>query len=73
MSDSDKEAKLSPHNLQAVYYAALSGVGGLRRPNNLKRYTPIFQRDSAGSRKQAVKDAASALSALWKVGESSKR
>ena len=71
MESSGRE--LSPYNLQAAYNTALSRIGGLQRTGNPKRHTPVFQRDSSGSRKQAAKDAASALIALWKVAESSKR
>ena len=73
MESLKKGGELSPYNLQEAYTTALSRIGGLRRTGNPKRHIPIFQRDSSGTRKQAAKDAASALSALWKVAESSKR
>jgi hypothetical protein len=33
------------------------------------RHTPIFRREPVATEKQAIADAASALAALWKVGE----
>jgi hypothetical protein len=51
--------RIELYNLQAAYNTALSRIGGLDVLNP-KRHTPIFQRDAAGSRKQAAKDAASA-------------
>lgn len=64
---------MSSRNLQGMYNAALSRIGGTRTSGDTNKCTPIFQRDVSVSRKQAVKDAANALSALWKMGESRKR
>ena len=72
-SHGELRRRIEPLQLAGGIQYGLSRIGGLRRNGNPKRHTPIFQRDAAGSRKQAGKDAASALSALWKVAESSKR
>ena len=50
--------------------AALSRIAG--EPVS-ERHTPIYQREPAIAEKQAIKDAANALTALWKIGEQSKR
>jgi len=60
---------LSSDKLQGQYIAALSRVGGTRS-RNMKRLAPIFQRGPAPYEKQALRDAANALSALWKINES---
>jgi len=54
-------------NLQSAYVAAVSRMHVPRSTPNPKRKMPIFQRDPEFNKKQAVKDAASALSALWNV------
>jgi hypothetical protein len=38
-----------------------------------KRHTPIFQREPAAGKKQAIRDAANALSTLWKLATPVKR
>jgi hypothetical protein len=58
---------LSPTKLQGKYTAALSRIGGAPISEDAKRHTPIFQRGAAPNEKEAVRDAANALSALWKV------
>jgi hypothetical protein len=58
---------MSPQKLQGQYLAALSRINGTQTSGNLKRHTPIFQRETAPSEKQALRDAANALSALWKI------
>jgi hypothetical protein len=62
--------KLNPRTLQATYVAALSGT---QMCGDAKRHTPIFQRGRVIDEKQAVQDAANALTALWKIGEPIKR
>jgi hypothetical protein len=58
---------MSSDKLQGQYLAALSRIGGARGSGNMKRHTPIFQRAAAPNEKQALRDAANALSALWKI------
>ena len=64
---------MSSRQLQGRYIAASSRIGGKLISQNIKRHTPIFQRGTGASEKQALRDAANALSALWKIAESSKR
>ncbi len=65
--------KLSPRKLQGRYMAALSRIAGAPMCGNPKRHTPIFQRGPAIGEKQAIRDAANALTALWKIREPIKR
>jgi len=58
---------LSPTKLQGKYIAALSKIGGTPMSEEAKRHTPIFQRGVAVTEKEAVREAANALSELWKV------
>jgi hypothetical protein len=60
------EINLNTQNPQAAYNAALARIGAIEGARNGKRCTPIFQRDAASSEKQALKDAATALRAIWK-------
>jgi hypothetical protein len=53
--------------------AALSKIGGRQSSTKDKSHVPIFQRDAALNEKQALRDAANALSALWKISKSSER
>ncbi len=53
--------------------AALSRIAGAPMCGNSKRHTPIFQRGPAIGEKQAIRDAANALTALWKIREPIKR
>jgi len=48
--------------------AALSRISGTPISADAKRHTPIIQRGAAAGKKQAIRDAANALSALWKIG-----
>ncbi|HEU0049179.1 MAG TPA: hypothetical protein VFQ43_16425 [Nitrososphaera sp.] len=57
---------MSPQKLQSRYMAALSRISGTPISADAKRHTPIIQRGAAG-KKQAIRDAANALSALWKI------
>jgi hypothetical protein len=68
-----KEASLSPRELQGRYTAALSKIAGAPMCETAERHTPIFQRGSAITEKQAIRDAANALTALWKIGKLTKR
>jgi hypothetical protein len=53
--------------------AALSKIAGAPMCEDAERHTPIFQRGSVITEKQAIRDAASALTALWKIGKLTKR
>jgi hypothetical protein len=64
---------LSAQKLQSRYMAALSRISGTPVCGEAKRHTPIFQRGPAAGKKQAIRDAANALSALWKIGSPVKR
>lgn len=62
--------KLSSHDLERKYMAALSRIAGAPKANSDKRRTPIYQRESESSERQSIQDAANALAALWKIGKS---
>lgn len=64
---------MSSKELQGQFTAALSRIGGTDASAAVKRHTPIFQRPAAQNEKQALRDAANALSALWKINQSGKR
>jgi hypothetical protein len=53
--------------------AALSRIAGAPMCEDAKRHTPIFQRGPAMGEQQAIRDAATALAALWKIRETIKR
>ncbi len=57
---------MSSQDLEGTYIAALARISALPVPNNARKYTPIFHRDELAAKKQAMKDAANALGALWK-------
>ena len=65
--------KLRAHELQSRYMAALSKISGTPVSREAKRHTPIFQRAPAVAKKQAIRDAANALSALWNLREPVRR
>jgi hypothetical protein len=53
--------------------AALYRIAGAPLCGDAKRHTPIFQRGPAVGEQQAIRDAANALAALWKIREPIKR
>lgn len=57
---------MGPRDHQGVYTAALRRVSVTRTATDEKKYKPIFQRDKAYTEDQALKEAAMALSALWR-------
>jgi len=69
---SHEGGKLS-QKLQGTYMAALSRIAGAPLCGDAKRHTPIFQRGPAVGERQAIRDAATALAALWKIREPIKR
>jgi hypothetical protein len=60
-----KEPAMTSHNLQLSYVAAMGKIGALQNSSNAKQHTPIVQRNGGVTQEQAVKDAATALRALW--------
>ncbi len=56
---------MSPTDMQGNYVAALAKISSIQVPQPARR-RPIFQRDTATTQKQAIADAAVALSALWR-------
>lgn len=58
---------MSSDELRGTYVAALARIGDAPVPEEARKYTPIFQRDATTTHAQAVKDAASALGALWRT------
>jgi hypothetical protein len=63
---------MTSHNLQLSFVAALGKIGAMQTPSDSKKHTPIFQRSGPVTQEQAVKDAATALRALW-TGQLDKR
>lgn len=62
-----KGDNLSPLELQGKYMVALGRIGGETGSDDADRRKPIYERNSAQSERQAIAEAANALSALWKV------
>lgn len=60
------EGQLNSFDPQVRYFAALHKIGPNQSSRDARRHTPIFQRDAVATQRQAVKDAATALRALWK-------
>jgi hypothetical protein len=54
-------------NLQQVFERAVASVQNKPAPQLPPRKAPIFQRSKPRDERAAVKDAAKALSALWKM------
>ena len=65
-----RRGNLSSRTLQGQYTAALSRITGAPKSENQKRHTPICQRTQQPDEKQALREAANALSAIWKIGQS---
>jgi hypothetical protein len=63
---------LSPRELQGEYMVALGRIGGETGSDGAGRRKPIYERNSQQSQRQAIAEAANALSALWKVRRSHK-
>lgn len=60
-------------NLQQIYERAVASVQNKPAPNLPARKAPIFQRAKPRTQREAVKDAANALSALWKMSPQAAR
>ena len=65
-------ADLSPRELQGKYRVALGRIGGEGSSTAVDRHKPIYQRNVKTDEKQAIADAANALSALWKLSKGRK-
>jgi len=63
---------LSPQELQGKYTLALGRIAGKTAPTSSDRHRPIFRRNPQMSEQQAIQEAASALTALWKIRRSEK-
>ena len=59
---------MSPRELQGKFTVALERIGG-EVTEGADRHKPIYQRKAAPDQKQAIAEAADALSALWKVSQ----
>jgi hypothetical protein len=57
---------MSPRDLEGKYRLALEQIGD-KDSSTSDRHKPIYRRESHNTQKQAIDDAARALSALWKV------
>lgn len=60
-------------NLQQIYERAVASVQNKPTPKLPARNAPIFQRAKPRTEREAVKDAANALSALWKMSPQAAR
>jgi len=60
-------------NLQQIYERAVATVQNHSAPKLPARKAPIFQRAQPRTEREAVKDAANALSALWKMNPQAAR
>ena len=58
---------MSPRELQGKFTVALERIGGEVSTARADRHKPIYQRNAAPDKKQAIAEAADALSALWKI------
>jgi len=58
---------VSLRELQGKYTVALKRIGGETGSEAANRRKPIYQRSSQNSERQAIEEAANALSVLWKV------
>lgn len=56
---------MNSNGLEDAFDAALSRIDPTPALRHAKKYTPIFHRDSDATKKQAIRDAAAALAALW--------
>jgi len=63
---------LSPQELQVKYTLALGRIGGETAPACADRHRPIFRRNAKMAEQQAIQEAGSALTALWKIRTSEK-
>ena len=67
-----KGGNLSPLELQGKYMVALGRIGAETGSERTDRRKPIYERNSLQAERQAIEEAANALSALWKVRRSDK-
>ena len=63
---------LSPQELQGKYTLSLGKIAGKTDSASGDRNRPIFRRNPQMSEQQAIQEAASALTALWKIRRSEK-
>jgi len=60
-------AKLSPKELEGKHTVASGRIGGKTDSDTANRQKPIYKRNSQSAGRQALEEAAEALSALWKI------
>ena len=63
---------LSSQELQEKFTAAVGKMGRAKASDGAKRHKPIYERNSQRSERQAIAEAANALTALWKVRRAEK-
>lgn len=63
---------MNPLELQGKYTVALGKIGGETGADGADRRKPIYERNAVQAERQAIAEAANALSALWKVRRSYK-
>lgn len=63
---------MSPLELQGKYTVALAKIGGETSSEPANRCKPIYTRNSQQAERQAIAEAANALTALWKIRKAGK-
>ena len=63
---------MSPLELQRKYTVALGRIGGETSSDGADQHKPLYERNSQVSERQAIAEAANALTALWKVRKGEK-
>ena len=56
---------MDSQKLEGVFVAALAKIDPAKSLGDARKHTPIFQRNALDTKKQAIRDAANALGALW--------
>lgn len=64
--------KLGPLELQGKYTVALGRIGGETGSDGANQHRPIYERNSQQAKRQAIAEAATALTALWKIRRAGK-
>ena len=63
---------MSPLELQGKYTVALERIGGETGSDHANRHKPIYERNSQRAEREAIAEAANALTALWKIRKADK-
>ena len=63
---------MSPLELQGKYTVALERIVGETGSDGANQHRPIYERNSQQTERQAIAEAATALTALWKIRRADK-